>query len=166
MKKRIVLTVCILAIFLGGCSGTETFEVISDGINEPNTPMPAQIKLEISEDVAVKVMHGEGWELYEGDRCQIIVQTYPSGNLDETLKQITGYGKECLTVMELREKNMEKYVFAWSVVSGEGELVGRCTVLDDGWYHYCLTVLTDAECFGELRDTVDAMFATYSLEVY
>lgn len=166
MKKWIMLTTCILFLFLNGCSGTESFEVIADNIEEPDLPLPAQINLEVPEDNAIKVMEGEGYALYEGNHYQIIVQTYPSGNLDETLQLVTGYSKGKLTVTKLNENNLDKYVCAWSAVTEEGELVGRCTIIDDGWYHYCLTVLTDAEFSRDLRDTVDAVFAAYSLEAY
>ena len=166
MKKWIIGTVLLLGIMLCGCSGGETFEVIADSLIDSPMAEPAKMVLELPDDAALSVMSGTDWQCYEGEDYQIILQTYPSGNLDQTLQKVTGYGKEHLKVMEVSQANVDKYFSAWSAVSEEGEVVGQCAVLDDGVYHYCLSILVDADAAGEVRDTVDAVFASYSLEGY
>ena len=166
MKKWMLGIVLLFGVFLGGCRGAESFEVIADNIVELPSAEPAKVELKIPEDGTLTVMSGNDWQCYEGEHYQIILQTYPSGDLNRTLQNITGYDKEHLSVMEISGENIDKYLCAWSAVSEEGELVGRCSVLDDGIYHYCLSVLVDAEVSGEIRDTVDAVFAAYSLEGY
>lgn len=166
MKKWILGMFLLFGVFLCGCRGGESFEVIADNVGELPVIEPAKVEVKIPEDGTLAVMSGSDWQCYEGENYQIILQTYPSGDLNQTLQNITGYNKDHLSVMEISGENIDKYLCAWSAVSEEGELVGRCTVLDDGVYHYCLSVLVDAEVSGEIRDTVDAVFATYSLEGY
>lgn len=166
MKKWIIGMMLLLGVTLCGCNGAESFEVIADSFIDSSKAEPAKMVLSLPDEVTLSVMSGSDWQYYEGEHYQIVLQTYPSGNLDQTLQQVTGYSKEHLNVMELSATNIDKYFCAWSSVSEEGEVVGRCTVLDDGVYHYCLSILVDADMSGEVRDTVNAVFATYSLEGY
>lgn len=166
MKKWLIRICLILGIMLCGCSGGEDFEVIADSLVDSPKPEPAKMVLTLPSDVTLSVMEGSDWECYEGEHYQIILQTCPSGSLDQTLQLVTGYSKEQLNVMEISATNVDKYFCAWSSVSEAGEVVGRCTILDDGMYHYCLSILIDAEVSGEVRDTINAVFATYSLEGY
>ncbi|MBO5891731.1 MAG: hypothetical protein J6Q30_03345 [Oscillospiraceae bacterium] len=166
MKKWMVGVILLLSVVLCGCSNVKTFEVISDNIVDFPSPTPAKVHLRLPDDATLSVMNGSDGQSYEGDHYQIIVQTYPSGDLSQTLQLITGYSKNQLNVMEVTEDNLNKYLCAWSAVSEEGELVGRCAVLDDGRYHYCLSVLVDAQMSGEIREDIDAIFADYSLEGY
>lgn len=166
MKKWMVGVILLLSVVLCGCSNVKTFEVISDNIVDFPSPTPAKVHLRLPDDATLSVMNGSDGQSYEGDHYQIIVQTYPSEDLSQTLQLITGYSKNQLNVMEVTEDNLNKYLCAWSAVSEEGELVGRCAVLDDGRYHYCLSVLVDAQMSGEIREDIDAIFADYSLEGY
>lgn len=166
MKKWILGIVLLFGVFLCGCAGTESFEVIGDNIDELPIAAPAKVQLTLPKDSTLSVMSGSDWQCYEEEHYQIIVQTYPSGDLSQTLQRVTGYQKENLSVMEISGGNIDKFLCAWSAVSEEGELVGRCAVLDDGVYHYCLSILVDADVSGEIRETLDAVFATYSLEGY
>ena len=166
MKKWIFGLVLVFGIFLCGCNGTESYEVLSDDIVGVPIAEPAKVELKLPEDSALAVMSGSDWQYYEGEHYQIILQTFSSGNLDQTLQNITGYQIDNLSVIETSVDGIDKFHCAWSAVSDEGELVGRCTILDDGMYHYCLSVLVEADAACEVRDTIDAVFATYALEGY
>ncbi len=166
MRKWLVSVIILLSVVLSACGNVDTFEVISDNIQEYQPAPQAKVKLTIPEDAALAVMSNSDCRSYESDHYQIIVQTYPSGNLDETLRQITGYNEKQLNVMKVTEDDINKYLCAWSSMSEEGELVGRCTIFDDGVYHYCLTVLVDAQESDEVRQTIDLLFSDYSLEEY
>ena len=166
MKRWIVGVMLLLSAALCGCSNAETFEVISDSVVDYPTATPGKVQLKLPDDAALSVMNGSNGQSYEGDYYQIIVQTYPSGDLNQTLQLITGYGKNNLNVIEVSDDNLNKYLCAWSSVSEEGEVVGKCAVLDDGRYHYCLAVLVDAQMSAEVREDIDVLFANYSLEGY
>lgn len=165
MKKRMIWLALLVAVALCGCS-KETYEVLGNVDIELKDITPAQIQLNVPEGDTLTVIKGDDGMLYLGEDYEISLQTLSSGNLDQTLQTVTGYSKENITVMEIAEDDVDRYVCAWSAVSEEGELVGRCTVLDDGRFHYCLTVLIKADKAGEVRDAVDAMFAAYSLSSY
>lgn len=165
MNRCLIILVCLL-VLLSGCSGADTLEVMYDSYESALVAAPAMVHLDFSEDHTFTVTQGEGWYTYTGENYEIIMQTCMSGDLNQTFQQITGYAMERLTVMEIPSTDADRYVCAWSTVSEEGELVGRCTVIDDGVYHYCLSVLVDAKTAGEYREDIDAIFATYSLESY
>ena len=166
MKKWMVGLVLLLCLTFCACSSVETFEIISDVIVVGQVSEPAKVSVRIPDDAALAVMSGNDGQSYEGDHYQIVIQTYAAGDLNKTLRYVTGYNSEQLNLMEVPSEGYNKYLGAWSSVSGEGELVGRCAVLDDGLYHYCLSVLVDANMSGEMRDEIDALFADYSLEGY
>lgn len=166
MKKCMVGILLLLCFTLSACGRVESFEVVSDVVADYQLSEPAKIKLSIPDDATLSVMNSANGQSYEGDHYQIIVQTYASGDVDQTLQLVTGYRKDQLKTMKVTGETYSKYVCAWSAVSEEGELVGRCAILDDGVYHYCLTVLVDAQMAGELRQDIDALFADYSFEAY
>ena len=166
MKKWMVGLILLFCATLCACSGVETFEIVSDVIVGDQLPEPAKVTVRIPDDAALAVMNSSDGRSYEGDGYQIIIQTYAAGDLNQTLRHITGYNGNQLNLMEVTTENCSKYLCAWSSVSEAGELVGRCAVLDDGRYHYCLSVLVDAQMSGEMRDEIDTLFADYSLEGY
>lgn len=166
MKIRVVIMLLLVFIMFGGCQKGEDLEVIADDWKETLVQEPAHVQFNVPDDVSLEVMSGNDWKVYQGDYYQILVQHYPSGDLDRTLKDICGYTKEDLTVIEITGEDIDKYLFGWSAVSEEGELVGRCAVLDDGRFHYCLSVLVNAEKSGELRGIIDSVFASYSIDGY
>ena len=166
MKKWMVGLILLFGVVLCACGRAETFEIISDVVVTGQLSEPAKISLRIPDDATLAVMSSTDGQSYEGDHYQIIIQTYAAGDLNQTLQQITGYSSNQLKLMEVTTEAYGKYLCAWSSVSEEGELVGRCAVLDDGRYHYCLSVLVDAQKSGEMRGEIDALFADYSLEGY
>jgi VCBS repeat-containing protein len=55
--------------------------------------------------------------------------------------------------MHTKQAETDRYESVWSAV-GEGEdQVGRLVILDDGNYHYAVTVMAPAETAGELTKT-------------
>ena len=68
-----------------------------------------------------------------------------SGDLEKTIHTLTGYDKEDLTVMATSADGINRYEFVWTCMGENGEQIGRAVVLDDGNYHYTMTVLRSAE---------------------
>jgi len=165
MKKWLMGVTLMLVAVLCGCNG-ELYEVVGDVSTIEPDITPQKVRFEVPKDENITVMNTDKGVLYLGENYDISLQICPSGNLDQTMRAVTGYSRKQLAITELSEKNVDRYVCAWSAVSDEGELVGRCTILDDGRFHYCLTVLVKADMAGELRNTVDAVFADYSLAAY
>ena len=97
------------------------------------------------------------------DDYMLSMQTLAGGDLNRTLKQITGYDKTQLTVLQTRAGDAEKYSCVWTAAGEGGDQVGRAVILDDGNYHYCVTVMADAAAAGELIPVWQELLATVSL---
>jgi len=165
MKKWMVSVILVSTIMFSGCSA-ENFEPMLDVYGPGVQPQPAKIQVKLPENAALSVMMGDTGTLYYGENYEVCVETYPSGNINSTLNKITGRSADELTVLEVPVEQGNSYRCGWSVTDDEGERIGQCIVIDDGNYHYCLTVLVDAECAGQLRPMIDMVLNSYSFPSY
>lgn len=143
MKKLLVLF--LAALLLGGCGTVETMETIADEWEIPVAAKPKEIQLNLPGEALACAMESNTGRMYFGDSYEISVQTLSSGDLNATLENITGFSREDLTVMETKEGELKRYEFVWASAGEAGERLGRGIILDDGDYHYCLSVLQDAD---------------------
>ena len=161
MKKSLFLLLC--SVLLTGCAAEDTFETVADDWAQSVAAPKAEIVLVLPEEAASPVVSGEDGTLYQCDGYEIFLQTLESGDLDATLRRITGFGREQLTVMETQFPGGKRYDLVWSCMGENGEQVGRACLLDDGNYHYVLSTLADASRAGEFDETWEALFGSYSL---
>ena len=161
MKKCMVFL--LICLNLAGCAAEDTFETLGDDwVTGAAAPM-AEVVLVLPEEAAAPVSESENGVLYQCDGYEVLVQTLEAGNLDHTLRSVTGCGREDLTVLETRSGEIKRYDLVWCCLGEEGEQVGRSCVLDDGNYHYVLTVLADADRASEFEEVWEAIFSAYSL---
>ena len=80
-----------------------------------------------------------------GQDYEIMVETLASGDLNDTIRTISGFEKDQLTVLQTQQADTDRYDFVWTTAGERGERLGRAVILDDGNYHYCMTALRDAE---------------------
>ena len=164
MKRMLCLMLC--ACILTGCAGTKSYETMTDLYYVPTQQEPAQIILELPEEAALSVLEREdGGKLYICDGYTVSVQTVASGDLDATLRNVTGYGKENLKGIGWKQGNLQRYECAWASTGEEGDQVGRAVVLDDGHYHYIVTVLGQATLAGSMTDTWGAIMDSVDLNI-
>lgn len=142
MKK---ILIALLALLLTGCSAEETFETISDEILQPVMAQPGQILVNLPGETAMPVMENDSERMYLASDYEIYLQTMEAGDLNETIRTVSGYEKDALTVMHTQWEGIDRYDFVWSSAGENGDRIGRAAILDDGDYHYVLTVLRDAE---------------------
>ena len=153
----------LLMFLLFGCAAEDTFETVADEwVQSAAAPM-AEIILTLPEEAAAPVSQSENGTLYQCDGYDILIQTLEAGDLNATLESVTGYGREALTVLETRAGGRKRYDLVWSSLGEAGEQVGRACLLDDGNYHYVLSVLGDAQRMGEFEAVWEALFSSYSL---
>ncbi len=147
MKKTAVLILVLAALLLSGCgSGAEqTMETIADEWEIPVMAAPRQTSLELPGEALACAMESDSGRMYYGDCYEVMVTTRPAGDLNATLEDITGFSREDLTVMQTQSGTPERWEFAWVSAGENGERLGRGVILDDGDYHYCLSVLQDAD---------------------
>lgn len=140
---------CICALMLAaclcGCGAEETMETISDEWIVPVMAQPGEITVRLPEDALAPVLEQDHRQLYMGDGYELMLETLPSGDVSTTIRSLSGYDREKLTVIRTRQDSADRYDFVWTAAGETGERLGRGVILDDGAYHYCLSVLRDSE---------------------
>lgn len=161
MKKLVGFL--LSSILLAGCAAEDVFETVADEFVQSAAAPAAEIILSLPEDAAAPVSQSEAGTLYQCGGYELLVQTAAAGDLDATLRAVTGYGREELTVMETRSGTIKRYDLVWACMGENGQQVGRACILDDGNYHYALSVLADDNRVREFESAWEDLFSSYSL---
>ena len=153
--------VVLLALVLCGCRTQETFETISDEPVEQVMAIPREISVRLPDSAVAPVLESEERQVYFCEDYEIVIETLASGDLDATLRSISGFGRDQLTLMQTQWQDVTRYEFVWAAAGEEGDRLGRGVILDDGKYHYCMSVLRDADTVTQVvwRD----VFASFAL---
>lgn len=150
------------ALLLSACGRAETMETVADVWDVPAAAIPRQMYAELPEDGSAEALEGDTGRMYMTDDDCLSLETLAAGDLNATLTQLCGRGKDGLTVLETRQDGAKRYDFVWAAAGEAGEVLGRGTILDDGDYHYCMTALYPA---GEAKDPKwDTIFHSFRLE--
>ena len=65
--------------------------------------------------------------------------------------------------MKTQAEGADRYDFVWAAAGENGERLGRAVILDDGNYHYTMTVLKDAEATKKTQVVWRTVFESFSL---
>ena len=159
-----LICVMLALLMLTGCGAESVLETVGD----PWTMTEAiqkELMIKLPADAAAPVLQNEdGGRLYLCDGYVLTVQTLSGGDLDATLRQLTGFSKEQVTCMQTREGKNLKYSCVWSSAGEGGDHVGRAVILDDGSYHYAVTVMADFSSAGELSSAWQAVLGSVTLK--
>lgn len=160
MKKTVFLLALVL--LLSGC-GEKSYETVSDVYVQP-PETAAQVTLSLPEDAErVTLTNAASGTAYLCDGYCVTVSTYAGGDLDATLQTATGFARSQLPVMEWQDGDNRRYECVWAA-AGEGEdQICRAVVLDDGSYHYVLTVMADAQDAGQLSATWQRILESFRI---
>ena len=164
MVKILAILMIVLTILLCGCSEPPSYETLGDLSMDAVEPIAKQICLELPENASIQTIQGSTGKIYLCDGFEIMVETYRAGDLNQTLRNLTGFSKDSLTLVETAQNGIASYSCAWASVGEAGEQIGRTTILDDGNFHYCLTVTAAAEEAYILQPVFEALFASFRLE--
>lgn len=157
------LWILLLALCLTGCS-KPVYETVADVPVVPVSGTCQQILLELPEEAAAPVATQQpNGQIYDCGNYTITVQTLDSGDLDKTLRALTGYSREQLQVIKTLREKLSRYDTVFTAAGEETLQVGRVCILDDGAYHYAVTALAPEELAGQLRTQWDALFSTVRL---
>jgi hypothetical protein len=161
MKK---LCVFLLAAFLlAGCTEKKTFETISDGLETPRLPAMLEMAAVLPEGATSPVLSTEATgKLYEYNDCTVTMQAVTAGDFSGLIREITGYAKENLQLMESVQAGLPSYQVVWTA-AGEGQTqVGRACILTDGNYYYVLTAMVPESKAGALsKGELKEMFQSF-----
>ena len=161
MKKFLLFVSMIL--LLTGCGESETFETIADEQLLPAMAQPQEILVSLPGETAMPVVESDNGRFYLAGDYEIHIQTLEAGDLNRTVKTLSGFERDALTVMETEQDGMRRYEFVWSCAGENGDRLGRAVILDDGSYHYTMTVLRDADTTENTQIVWHDVFASFSL---
>lgn len=162
MKK--ILIVCLLVLLLTGCSSPKDFETVADNYTEPHQAEAWQILLKLPPEAAVTVFEsGDTGKLYLCDGYTLTVQTMEAGDLNRTLKEVTGFSRDTLMVIGTMQDSLKRYDCAWTAAGEGGEQTCRAAILDDGNYHYVISVMADYSSAGALQEAWQGIFDSFSI---
>lgn len=160
MKKWIA--VLLLGVFLTGCSA-QTFETVGDVLDTPVMGQSKQILMELPEDAAVGAVNTQGGKVYWCEDYDITVQTLQGGDVARTVKTLSGFDMDRLTVFHTQNGDSKRYEWVWSSAGETGDQISRAVIIAEGNYHYCVTLHTAAEAAGALEPEWTAVLATVQL---
>ena len=162
MKKLWVIP--LVVFLLAGCGKKENLETMSDVPVAPVAAMEQRIQLQLPPELSAPALESEtAGKLYLCDDYSVTVQTVSAGDLDKTIRNATGIGREELQILQTRQGNAKRYQWVWSANGETGTQVGRGCVLDDGTYHYVLTAMADEEMAGKVSEQWREIFTSFSL---
>ena len=162
MKRGWILVVLIA--FLAGCAQQqEVIETVADDLETPVAAAPRQISVRLPEDTVVPVLENDREQVYLCDEYELILQTVSSGDLDATVQTLTGCARDKLTLVKTRQSDLDRYDFVWTSAGEKGDMLGRGVILDDGSYHYCMSVLRSADGTKKSRIVWSDVFGSFDL---
>lgn len=157
--KRCVCAL-LMVLLLCGCKAEETLETVNDEWVVPVMGQPREISVRLPDNAVAPVLEQDNRKLYMGQDYEIMLETHAAGDLSATIRTLSGYEKEQLTVLETRQGDTDRYDFVWTTAGEQGDRLGRAVILDDGAYHYCMSVLRDA---GDTLIVWRDVFGSFSL---
>ena len=161
MKKQ--LLIMVLALVLCGCSTEQTFETVTDELVLAASAQPRKILLTLPEETLMPAMETENGTLYLCDGYDIIVQTLESGDLDATVRQISGFSKAELTIIQTIAGEYPCYEFVWSAATDLGQQVGRAMILEDADYHYAICAVSPEKDAEEYQQIWNGIFDSVTI---
>lgn len=157
---KILVWMVLLAALLTGCRAEETLETVDDEWVVPVMAQPREISVRLPEDALAPVLEQENKQLYMGLDYEIMLETLAAGDLNATIRALSGYEKDQLTVLETRQGDADRYDFVWTMAGEKGDRLGRAVILDDGNYHYCMSAQRDP---GDTMVVWRDVFGSFSL---
>lgn len=161
MKKWLCLLVTIF--LLAGCGTQETFETIADEAVERVMAEPQQILVDLPGDVLAPVLKTEGEQVYLCQDYEIIIETRAAGDLSATVEALSGFSPDQVTMVTSAQETGERHEFVWACAGESGDRIGRAVILDDGNYHYCMSVLRDAESQKVSQISWEDVFSSFRI---
>lgn len=152
-----------LVLVFTGCAAAPTFETVGDDALAPVMGQSKQVLLDLPSDATVGAVNQDGSRIYWCEDYDIAVQTLPGGDLERTMKTLTGFSLGVLPVMQTQYGAVKRYEWVWSAVGEAGDRMHRAVLISEGEYHYCVTLSTAAENAGMLDDCWTQLLASVTI---
>ena len=161
--RKLWIIPALMTLLLTGCGAEETFETVEDVHVQQVAAPVREIIVTLPEEAAAPAAESEAGAIYQCDGYEIMVQTMEGGDLNDTIRTLSGFERTDLTVMYTGLTDVEKYALVWACTGEEGDRIGKAVILDDGSYHYTLTILADADRCEAYTEVWQKMFESFRL---
>lgn len=161
--KKYGWIILALALVLTGCQAVPTFETLGNVYASQDIPEQRAFSLSLPAEAAAQTITGDTGTIYFCDDYEIVVEILSAGDLDATVQTLTGFDADALTLMQTKSADHSCYECAWTSAAESGFQVGRAKILDDGIWHYCLSVFAPADDVGVLQDDWQELFDSFTL---
>ena len=161
-----IVTFLLLAMLLTGCSKAEVYETVTDEAAQSVSAQPGEILFDLAQEPVMPAMESDSGTLYLCGDFDVVVHTCQSGDLQNTIREVSGFLPEELTVIQTGNDEVDRYEFVWTSAVDSGQQIGRATVLDDGNYHYILSATVDAELIEDYQEIWNGIFESFQLAEY
>ena len=139
------LGILMAGVLLTGCGSAPVMETVADEVVILDAPEPRAISVVLPGETAMPTMESDAGRIYMSRDYEICIQTLPGGDISATVETMSGFSEDALTVVATQQAQTQRYDFVWAAAGEGGDLLGRGVILDDGVYHYTLSVLRDPE---------------------
>ena len=163
MKKGWILAVLAAGLMLWGCQAEPTLETIADEWVQSVMAQPRQISVNLPDGALAPVLESDSEQVYLSDDYEIIIETLSAGDLNATVEHLSGYSRDRVTLVQTQQGDADRYEFVWASAGESGDRLGRAVILDDGDYHYCMSVLRDADTTKTSQIVWSDVFDSFSL---
>ncbi len=161
MRKCVLLL--LIPALLGGCAAEDTFETVSDEWLMDAAAPVREVNLTLPEEAMVPAAQTDTGVLYHCDGYELMLQILPGGDLNATIRDLTGFDRDAASPVQTTPGDYKRFDLVWTCMGENAEQVGRAAVLDDGYHHYVLSVLADADSAGQYGDAWEAVFRSFTL---
>ena len=114
MRKCVCLL--MICVFFTACASEETFETISDELILDAAVPVREILLSLPEEAAVPVSQTDTGALYHCEGYELMLQTLSGGDLDATIRDLTGFSREDTSLMQTAPGDYKRYAL-WLVTA-------------------------------------------------
>jgi len=157
------IAILMITLLLCGCKAEETLETIADEWAVPVMAQPKEISVSLPGEAAMPAVESDSGRIYVCEDYEIVIQNYPSGDLNATVQELSGYSMKDLTVMATDQDGVDRYDFVWASAGEGGDQLGRAVILDDGDYHYTMAVTRPADTTETSQITWNQVFSSFAL---
>ena len=160
--KRMIVLMTLLGL-LSGCGAAETYELVTDEPVRQVSAEPREMHFFLAEETAMPAMETDSGKLYLCGEYDVMSQIFDGGDLERTIRQVSGFSPDDLTVIQTESEDIKKTEFVWTSAAEEGHRICRATILDDGNYHYVLSATVPAEKIEAYQEIWNGIFETFKL---
>ena len=158
---KMICLMLMMAVLLCGCQATTTFETLEDVYYDQAENAPKQIAVSLPQGTTL-IRNGDS-RLYLCNGYDITVEVLAAGDLDRTIRSLTGFSSDALTMVQTSASEMTRYECVWTSAGEAADQVGRAVILENGGYHYCVTLTAASDQAGRIQEIWNDLLNSISL---